>query len=140
MVCVFLEICPFHLGDLIGLWCFWYFLRVLFIIVTFSNVLLSSFLFLSFFLFFFLVGGGCSCSIWKFPGQGSNRSYNCHSTPQPQKCQIWATSATYTTACGNARSLTHWVGPGIEPEFSWMLVRFVSAEPQQQLISFSSWF
>ena len=139
MVCVFLEICPFHLGDLIGLWCFWYFLRVLFIIVTFSNVLLSSFLFLSFFLFFFW-WGGCSCSIWKFPGQGSNRSYNCHSTPQPQKCQIWATSATYTTACGNARSLTHWVGPGIEPEFSWILVRFVSAEPQQQLISFSSWF
>ena len=27
-----------------------------------------------------------------------------------------STSATYTTAHGNARSLTHQVGPGIEPE------------------------
>ena len=28
----------------------------------------------------------------------------------------------------NARSLTHWGRPGIEPESSWMLVRFVSCE------------
>ena len=27
--------------------------------------------------------------------------------PEPQKCQIGATSATYTTAHGNTRSLTH---------------------------------
>ena len=35
--------------------------------------------------------------------------------PQPQQRQIWATSATYTTAHSNAKSLTHWVRPGIEP-------------------------
>ena len=31
---------------------------------------------------------------------------------------------TYTTAHGNAGSLTHWVRPGIRPSSSWMLVRF----------------
>ena len=32
---------------------------------------------------------------------------------------LWgATSATYTTACGNTRSLNQWVRPGIEPTSS----------------------
>ena len=30
--------------------------------------------------------------------------------------------ASYSTAHGNARSLTHWVRPGIEPASSWILV------------------
>ena len=29
--------------------------------------------------------------------------------------------------------LTHWVGPGIEHTTSWILVRFISAEPKQKL-------
>ena len=33
----------------------------------------------------------------------------------------------------NAGSLTHWVRPGIEPMSSWMLVRFISSEPQWEL-------
>ena len=49
---------------------------------------------------------------------------------QPQQCQIWASSATYTSAHGNARSLTHWARPGIEPVPSRILVRFISAEPE----------
>ena len=32
------------------------------------------------------------------------------------------------------KSLTHWARPGIEPTSSWLLVRFVSAEPQQELL------
>ena len=44
-----------------------------------------------------------------------------------------AASVTYTTAHGNARSLTHWAGAGIEPASSWLLVRFVTAESQQEL-------
>ena len=48
---------------------------------------------------------------------------------------IWAESSTYTTAHGNARSLTHWVRPGIEPASSWVLVGFVTTEPRQQLHS-----
>ena len=46
--------------------------------------------------------------------------------PQPQQCQIWAEFGTYTTAQGNARSLTHWARPGIEPETPWFLVGFVN--------------
>ena len=38
-------------------------------------------------------------------------------------------SVTYTRAHGSTRSLTHWARPGIEPESSWILVRFVSTEP-----------
>ena len=30
-------------------------------------------------------------------------------------------------------SLTHWVRPGIEPKSSWILVGFVTVEPQQEL-------
>ena len=37
------------------------------------------------------------------------------------------------TAHGNSRSLTHRAGPRIEPVSSQILVRFVTAEPQQEL-------
>ena len=47
---------------------------------------------------------------------------------------IWASSVTYTTAHSNARSLTQWVGPGIEPTTSWFLVRFISIAPRQGLL------
>ena len=79
---------------------------------------------------------GRTCSIWRFPGQGSNWSCSCCSTPKPQQCQIRATTLTYTTAHGNARSLTHWARPGIEPVSSWMLVRFSSPEPWWDLFFF----
>ena len=66
----------------------------------------------------------------KFPGKGSNQRCSCQPTPQPHQCQIQAASANYTAAHGNARSLTCWAGPGIEPTFSWILVVFVTTEPQ----------
>ena len=37
-------------------------------------------------------------------------------------------------AHGNARSLTHWVRPVIEPATLWLLVRFVSTAPQQEIL------
>ena len=43
-----------------------------------------------------------------------------------QQHQIWAVSATYTAGQGNAGSLTHWAGPGIELASSWLLVEFVT--------------
>ena len=49
--------------------------------------------------------------------------------------QSHSNSVTYTTAHGNARSLTHWSRPGIEPANSWFLVRFVSIAPRQELLS-----
>ena len=82
------------------------------------NVILSSFLLLLLFCFSFY---GHTCSIWKFPGLGSNQSHSCRPTPQPQQCQIPDSSATYAAACSNTRSSTHWVRPGIEPTSSWTL-------------------
>lgn len=72
--------------------------------------------------------------VWRFPGQGSNRSCSHGPTLQPQQRQIWAAPATYTWAHGNAGSLTHWSRPGIEPAISWFLVRFVSAAPGRELL------
>ena len=34
----------------------------------------------------------------------------------------------------HTRSLTHWSRPGIKAMSSWMLVRFVTAELQQELL------
>ena len=42
-----------------------------------------------------------------------------------------------TAAHGKARSLTHWVVPGIKPMSSWILVGFLTAEPQWE---FQMWF
>ena len=50
-----------------------------------------------------------------------------------QQGKIRAASVTYTAAHTNADSLTHWVRPGIEPATSWLLVGFVSTEPQWEL-------
>ena len=44
-------------------------------------------------------------------------------------------SVTYTKAHGNAGSLTQRARPGIRPASSWILVRFVSAEPQWELLN-----
>ena len=40
-----------------------------------------------------------------------------------------------TTAYGNAGSLTHCVRPGIELASSWILVGFVTSEPQWELLT-----
>jgi len=73
------------------------------------------------------------------PRLGSNWSCSCRPTPLLQQHQIWAKSVTYTTAHGKAGSLTHWVRPEIKPVSSWLLVRFISAEPRWELWSMYSW-
>ena len=40
----------------------------------------------------------------------------------------------YAPACSNARFLTHWVRPGMEPPSSGIQVRFITSEPQQELL------
>ena len=59
-----------------------------------------------FFIFIFNFFQSHTCSIWRFPGQGSNWSCTCQPTPQPQQRRTGSTFATYTTAHGNAGSLT----------------------------------
>ena len=39
-------------------------------------------------------------------------------------------STVYVVHHGNARSLTHWARPKIEPTSSWILVKFVTTELQ----------
>ena len=63
---------------------------------------------------------GCS------QARGSNQSCRHQPTPEPQQPGIQAASVTYTTTHGNARSLTHSLRPGIQPESSWMQVGFVN--------------
>ena len=50
---------------------------------------------------------GRSHSTWRFPGWGSHRSCSRWPMPEPQQRGIRATSATYTTAHSNTRSLTY---------------------------------
>ena len=59
-----------------------------------------------FYLFIYLVFLGPNMQHMEIP-RGSNWSYSCLPTPQPQQHQIRAASATYTTAHGNTRFLTH---------------------------------
>ena len=51
----------------------------------------------------------------------------------PLQHQIQAVSVTYAAACGNAGSLAYRARPGIKPAFSWILVGFVTTEPQWEL-------
>ena len=91
-----------------------------------SKILYQWFLrnFLSFFFFF--------CFLGLYPRDreisrlGIKLELQLPAVPQPQQCGIWATSATYTTAHGNAGSLTHRARAGIEPATSWFLVGFVN--------------
>ena len=53
--------------------------------------------------------------------------HHSHSNTRSEPC------LTYTTAHSNSGSLTHWVRPGIQPTSSWILVGFVTTEPQREL-------
>ena len=56
--------------------------------------------------------------------------------PQSQQHGTQASSLTYTTAHGNARSLTHCMRPGIEPATSQFLVGLISTVPWWELLKF----
>ena len=58
--------------------------------------------------------------------------HHSHSNVRSELCQQCRIRA-YTAAHGSDGSLTHWVRPGIKPASSWILVRFVSAEPWWEL-------
>ena len=89
------------------------FLDLSFLLYQIENLSTDHLLSLFSFYFLFVFLGPHPKHIWRFPGQGLNRSYSYQPTPQPQQCQICATSMTYITVCGNARSLTYRARPGI---------------------------
>ena len=96
------------------------------------------FLFLFLFIFFLFRALPMACG--SSQARGKIRNCSCQPTPQPQQHGIWASaSATYTTAYGNAGSPIRWARPGFEPASAWILVRFISAGPQQELPSLE-WF
>ena len=47
--------------------------------------------------------------------------------------RVGAVAASLSQSHSNARSLTHWARPGIEPTTSWFIVRFISAAPWREL-------
>ena len=97
-----------------------------------SDILLY-FFFCLFYLFVFCCGGAAPTAYGSSQARGwigvaaaglshshSNKGSQPHLRPTPQ-------------LNGNTESLTHWVGPGIEPTASWILVGFITTEPQQEL-------
>ena len=52
------------------------------------------------------------------------------------RSNVGSASVTYTTAHSNAGCLTHLSRPGIEPVSSWIIVGFVTAEPQWELLTY----
>ena len=69
----------------------------------------------------------------KYPGlDGIGTAAAAPSAPSPpSQCRNRASSATYTTAHGNAGSFTHGVRPAITPVSSWLLGRVLTTEPQR---------
>ena len=92
-----------------------------------SQCLTAGSLFFSHHIFFvFLSFLGPYMGIWRFPGCSCQLELWPLTYARATATGIWAESATYTTAHGNAGSLTHWARPGIEPKTSWFLVEFVN--------------
>ena len=71
------------------------------------------------------------------PRLGVESSHSCQPAPQTQHHQIQATPVAYTVAYTAAHSNTESFNPlnrpGIEHASSWILVRVITAEPQQEL-------
>ena len=66
-------------------------------------------------------------------GRTGTTAISLHNYTTATATQIWAASATYTTAHSNAWSLTHWARSGIELSSLWLLVGFITTEPQHEL-------
>ena len=88
---------------------------------------------LIFILFYFVFFLGPYYWHMEIPRLGLNQNCSRWPTPQLQQWWIWAWFSTFTTAHSNARSLTHWERPEIEPASLWMLIRFVSTEQGREL-------
>ena len=87
----------------------------------------------SFFIFYFLLFGAAPAAYGSSQARGRSRAAPAPLHHSHSNLENRATSVTYTTVQGNARSLTYCVRPGIKPASSWVLVGFVIAEPQQEL-------
>ena len=87
----------------------------------------------TFFFFFFGLFRATPAAYGSSQARGWSGAVAAWPMPQTEQCQIWAGSLTYTTVHGNEGFLTHWANPGLEPASTRVLIRFVSAEPWQEL-------
>ena len=75
------------------------------------------------------------CTIARTPRLGVELELQLPVYTTAAKRETQAKSVTSATAHISSGSLTHCLGPGIEPKSSWMIVRFVTTEPQWELQS-----
>ena len=97
-----------------------------------SHPVPSFFLFFSFLFFFFL-----GPQVWhmEVPRLEIKSELHLLAYTTDRVMEDLSSSATYTTAHRNTGFLTYWVRPGIESTSSWILVKFVTAEPQWELLT-----
>ena len=124
---------PFPMGPCAPLIKWWH--SLITFIHWFKKHLLNGFvlfLFLFFCLFFLFRAALVACGNSQARGQISAVAAGlCHSH---SNVGIQTMSASYTTAHGNAGSLTHWARSGTKPACSWILIRFITTELQQELL------
>ena len=109
------------------------FLALLWLFISINIFIMSiSILYIYIYLFIYLFLGP-HLQHMEVPRLGVQLELQLPAYPKPQQGWNWVRSAIYNTAHCNARSLTHWAGPGVELESSWILVGWVSAEPRREL-------
>ena len=74
------------------------------------------------FFFFFFRASLAACGSSQARGQVEAAAAGLHYSPG----NTGSEPVTYAKGQGNARSLTHWMRPGIEPASSWILVQFLT--------------
>ena len=90
--------------------------------------MMADIIFIFYLFLYFLLFSATPAAYGGSQASGSNWSYGCQPTPQPEQHRICATSATYTTAHGKAKSL-------LDP--SW--IRFCCATTGTPDIIFKCW-
>ena len=97
--------------------------------------------FLSFFFFFFFVFLGLNPQHIEVPWLGVELELRLLAdTTATAMLDLSLICSLQYTSHGSTGSITHWARSGIEPASSWMLVRFVTAELQQELLYLQSVF
>ena len=76
------------------------------------------------YIFFFRLFRVAPAACWSFQARG----------------RIIAVAAGLCHSHSNARSLTHWARPGIEPTSSWILLGFLTTAPSRELPTFFFFF
>ena len=79
-------------------------------------------------------GGGVHAAYGSSQSRGEIRAIAAGLHHSHSNAGFQGMSATYTTAHGNAGSLTCWARPGIKAATSWILVGFLTAELQWELL------